>query len=79
MNTVTIYRLKIKQNVNEAASSSKKRLKLDRKRLDMYKWMSQCKFQLHAGQCRSVIEGVFGLSLSVLSNISLPLLPLMTR
>jgi hypothetical protein len=26
--------------------------------------------QLHAGQCGSVIEGVFGLSLSVLSNIA---------
>jgi hypothetical protein len=31
--------------------------------------MSQCKFQLHAGQCRSVTDGGFGLSLSVLSNI----------
>jgi hypothetical protein len=60
---------------NEAASSSKKQQKLGRKRLNMHKYRSQCKFQLHAGQCMSVIEGVFGLSLSVLYNIAAAVAP----
>jgi hypothetical protein len=72
MNTVTIGRLKKKKKKkkNESASSSRKRHNLGRKRLNMHKQRSQCEFQLHAGQCSSVIEGVFGLSLSVLSNIA---------
>jgi hypothetical protein len=41
----------------------------------MHKQRSQCKFQLHVGQCRSALEGVFGLSLAVLPNIAAAIAP----
>jgi hypothetical protein len=60
MNTVTI-RLKIKQNQMKQPLHQGNDTNLGRKRLNMHNKRSQCIFEFHAGQCRSALEGVFGL------------------